>query len=85
MIAIVGILGQRSDGDEDEVVGAEIDAAFDPVFDPGNPGRLFAAGPDVEIDVGDLDAVAKPDAAILQLVDQRQDHRFILIVAVELE
>jgi hypothetical protein len=37
MIAIVGIFGQRSDGDEDEIIGAEIDAAFDAVFDPGNP------------------------------------------------
>lgn len=85
MIAIVGIFGQRSDSDEDEIIGAEIDAAFDAVFDPGNPGRLLAAGLDVEIDVGDLDAVAKSHTAILQPFDQRQDHRFILVVAVELE
>ena len=50
-----------------------------------NAGRLLAAGLDVEIDIGDLDAVAERDAVIGQPLHQRQDHRFILVIAVELE
>jgi hypothetical protein len=82
VIAVVGILGQRADGHEHQVVGAEIDAAVHAVALPVDARGLLAPGGDVEVDVGHLGAVLELDAMTLQPLHQRQDQRFILVVAV---
>ena len=71
VVTVVRVLDQRADCDEDEIVGPEIDATLHTVLDPLNPCRLFAVGSDVEIDIGDLDAVSEGDAMIFQPLNQR--------------
>ncbi len=85
MVAGVGIFGERADGDEDEIVGTEIDAPFPAPLAPMNARRLLAFGFYVEIDVGDLDPVAEFHPAFDEPFVQRQDQGFILVVAGEFD
>jgi hypothetical protein len=57
VVTVVGVLGERADGDEQQVVWAKIDSAFQAVPAPVEAGRLFASGCDVKINIGHLSPI----------------------------
>ncbi len=85
VVAVVGVLGQRADGHEQQVIGAQIDTAVDTLAAPVDAGGLLAARRDVVIDIGDLGAVLEHHAVVQQPLDQRQHQRFVLVVLGELQ
>ena len=85
MVAIIGVFREGADGHKDQIVGPDIDSAFDTVFAPLDAGRLFAARGNVEVYVCDLDPVAERHAMILKPFHQRQYQRFILVVPGEFQ
>ena len=85
MVTVVGVFRERPDRDEDQVVGAEVHAAFGSAAYPADAGGLLPLRGDVEVDIGDLGAEVEHHALVQQPPVQRQDQRFVLVVLRELQ
>ncbi|MNS89953.1 hypothetical protein D3C72_1239860 [compost metagenome] len=85
VVAVVGILGERADRHEQQIVRAQVHAAGLAIPRPVDARGLLAPFLPHEVHIGHFSAVLEPHAVLLQPLHQRKHQRFVLVVLGELQ